>query len=124
MNYGWIITSDLLGGAKHISETDGSGVATSGTYEDFSPTNGQAVGMVGPRDLADDLRTRLRMGDGQPFQMFDDDGYLYYEGRAIDCDGMEPLDDFGMANAGCTSIRWFEVPRKDDIGPKAEWLIA
>jgi len=39
--------------------------------------------------------------------MFDDDMNLYYEGKIIgDYDGFEPLDDFGMPNARCTSI-WF-----------------
>jgi|TARA_R100001530_G_scaffold110783_3_gene78010 hypothetical protein len=38
--------------------------------------------------------------------MFDDDGVLYYAGLIWgDYDGFEPLDDFGMPNAGCTEIQ-------------------
>ena len=44
---------------------------------------------------------------GVTFQMFDDDMNLYYEGKIVgDYTGFEPLDDFGIPNAGCTSI-WY-----------------
>jgi hypothetical protein len=44
--------------------------------------------------------------------MYDDDGKLYYAGTIWgDYDGFEPLDDFGMPNAGCTSIEY-----KNDAG--------
>lgn len=40
------------------------------------------------------------------FRMFDDDGVLYYEGEMNEfCDGLEPLTDFGMPNAGCTILK-------------------
>jgi hypothetical protein len=40
------------------------------------------------------------------FSMYDDDDECYYEGRIFgDFDGFEPLDDFGMPNAGCTKIK-------------------
>ncbi len=45
------------------------------------------------------------------FRMFDDDGELYYEGIAEpddECSEFEPLDDYGMPNAGCTEIKYFE----------------
>jgi hypothetical protein len=47
----------------------------------------------------------------EKFRMFDDDGELYYEGMAEqdnESSGFEPLDDFGMPNAGCTEIQYFE----------------
>lgn len=50
------------------------------------------------------------MVDMVKFRMRDDDGELCYEGVG-NCltagEGFEPLDDFGMPNAGCTSIEWF-----------------
>ena len=39
------------------------------------------------------------------FKMYDDDAELYYEGFSIGGQGFEPLDDFGMPNAGCTDIK-------------------
>lgn len=42
------------------------------------------------------------------FKMFDDDGNLYYEGRADEIFDMSPLDDFGKGNAGCTEIRYLQ----------------
>jgi len=40
------------------------------------------------------------------FSMYDDDGECYYEGMIYgEYDGFEPLDDFGMPNAGCTGIK-------------------
>ena len=39
--------------------------------------------------------------------MKDDDGNLYYEGLIFgDYMGFEPLDEFGMPNAGCTIIEY------------------
>jgi hypothetical protein len=89
---GWIIDRDHLADASARA-----------------PSNANAVGMRGPYDYE---------GDGSEltlaFQMKDDDGILYYEGRMHeDCEGFEPLDDFGMPNAGCTSI-WLK-------NAKSEW---
>lgn len=54
---------------------------------------------------------------GGQFRMFDDDKNLYYSGTIWgDYDGFEPLDDFGMPNAGCTGIQY-----KNDEG-EWEWL--
>src|SRR3546814_2208380 len=56
-----------------------------------------AVGLVGPRDIAHEIETRLKAGEGEPFRLYDDDGELYYEGRIIGdhtgWDGFTPLDD-------------------------------
>lgn len=63
-------------------------------------TNMNAVGVRGPWNYE---------GDGSEltvrFRMFDDDKHLYYEGRSKEI-GFEPLDDFGMPNAGCTYIEY------------------
>ena len=40
------------------------------------------------------------------FRMYDDDGELYYEGYSNDDSSFDPLDDFGMPNAGCADIRY------------------
>ena len=42
------------------------------------------------------------------FRMYDDDGELYYEGFSNDSSSFQPLDDFGMPNAGCTEIKYLE----------------
>ena len=48
----------------------------------------------------------LKGTDGKTFSMSDDDGECYYIGRIYgNYDGFEPLDDFGMPNAGCTQIK-------------------
>jgi len=55
--------------------------------------------------------TKEEILKGVKFQMFDDDMNLYYEGKIIgNYSGFEPLDDFGMPNAGCTSI-WCDGKR-------------
>ncbi|HEY9550589.1 MAG TPA: hypothetical protein VIR45_13920 [Kiloniellaceae bacterium] len=93
MAYGWIIDKD------HIAD----GEAEPGTLLN-------AVGLVGPRDIAHEIETRLKAGEGEPFRLYDDDGELYYEGRIIGdhtgWDGFTPLDDFGRPNAGCSDIHY------------------
>jgi hypothetical protein len=96
--YGWVITRDWI-------------------------TEGQDVDVVGPRDIPEDLLVRLRNGEGDRFQMYDDDGELYYEGRIVWAaedyapglghveEGFEPLYDFGMPNAGCVDIRYYELEK-------------
>ncbi len=65
---------------------------------DFISTG--ATGQTGP---ANKSRHTANQTD---FEMYDDDGVLYYRGSIFgDFDGFEPLDDFGMPNAGCTEIR-------------------
>lgn len=40
------------------------------------------------------------------FQLLDADRVLYYSGKLYgDFDGFEPLDDFGMGYAGCTTVK-------------------
>jgi hypothetical protein len=89
--YGWIIKRDVLfETGDHIEgETD-------------------ATGTMGGHDTTFSKEEILK---GVSFQMFDDDMNLYYEGKIIgDYDGFEPLDDFGMPNAGCISI-WYDGKR-------------
>lgn len=76
-DYGWIITKD------HIEE-------------------GADNGVMGPAWITPEMTARLEAGEGEPFRLYDDDGYLYYTGRSIDCNDGEPLFDFGQPNAGCT----------------------
>jgi hypothetical protein len=70
----------------------------------------EEVGIKGPRGITPDQEEKLKAGEGEKFKMYDDDGIKYYEGRIIgerDYDaGFEPLDDFGMPNAGCTDIHY------------------
>jgi len=49
------------------------------------------------------------------FRMFDDDGNLYYEGLSTCNSSFAPLDDYGMPNAGCTEIRYFESGRWETL---------
>jgi hypothetical protein len=63
-----------------------------------APSNANAVHVAGPRDYKGNGRELTKT-----FRMYDDDGNLYYEGRSME-EGFEPLDDFGMPNAGCTRI--------------------
>ena len=66
------------------------------------------IGTVGPYN-ADETITENR----GVFRMKDNDGTIYYHGEIYgDYDGFEPLDDYGMPNAGCTSIEYNE---------KGEW---
>ena len=95
-NYTWILDKD------HIADPGAK-----------PGTNGNAVGMFGPRDYRPDLLKALMQGGGIPFRMLDDDKNLYYEGRIAVPKGEEdgeallyPLDDFGMPNAGCTIIQY------------------
>lgn len=60
-----------------------------------------AVGVEGPGHLDPTIAA-----NPTPFAMYDDDRECYYEGMLYgDFTGFEPLDDFGMPNAGCTMIK-------------------
>jgi len=60
----------------------------------------------GPANAPKELLEQLAAGEGEEFEMFDDDDNLYYKGLIVgEFDGFEPLDDFGMPNAGCTAIK-------------------
>jgi hypothetical protein len=88
--YGWLITRDYM--------ADG---------DEGDPLE---VGTTGPSRYS---MTAAQIEEfGQEFKLVDDDGNDVYHGKfalAPDCpgaSGFEPLDDFGMPNAGCTEIHY------------------
>jgi len=85
-NYTWIITED------HISDSKAG------------------VNVMGPRDMHLGTPDQVKGHPGaQPFKLYDDDGVLYYEGLYVGPDDdslFGPLDDFGLPNAGCTSVHY------------------
>ncbi len=94
MAYGWIITRD------HLAETS---------------TSDSEVGTVGPADIPERMEAELKAGKGLTFRMYDDDGVLYYTGRAVWSPNSEralygPLHDFGGPNAGAVVIKWHAHP--------------
>jgi hypothetical protein len=106
--YGWTITRD------HLAES-----YTPAEVEKY----GSEVGVSGPHDITAEVEKKLATpGQRYVFRMYDDDGELYYTGFGApatdDALGTEefcfgPLDDFGMPNAGCTSIKWQGHPEWD-----------
>lgn len=91
----------------------------------MSQPDNQAPGWMITKDLIDDGQSKdVRSGGtateeeilryGKKFRMLDGDDEVYYEGLSIETDetdGFEPLDEFGMPNAGCTDIQY-----KNDFG--------
>jgi hypothetical protein len=70
-----------------------------------APCNSNATGLRGPDGYT---------GDGSElscqFRMLDGDGEIYYFGRNSSCDDNDafgPLDDFGVRNAGCVKIEYY-----------------
>ena len=83
--YGWVITKDKIGGK---------------------------AGVVGPRNVSDEIVEKLKSpikNGAQKFRMLDDDKNIYYYGYLWG-DGdetmFEPLDDYGMPNAGAVHIQY------------------
>lgn len=76
------------------------------------------VDISGPRDATPDQIERAR-NEGTEFQLYDDDGILYYQGRCLIGDGDEddfaPLYDYGMPNDGATQIAYWD----SDLG---DWV--
>ena len=93
--YAWIIVKD--------NNADPS-------YE--PPSNMNAVGMCGAHDCT---MSPEEIKQGQKFRMSDDGGNIYYYGfiNGEDYEGFEPLDDFGMPNAGCVSIEYRNPKTKE-----------
>ena len=94
--YAWLITKD------HVADKEASLM-----------TNSNSLGAVGPCGITQaqiDLLVGIHLGISADdstirFRMYDDDNILYYEGIMIGkYTELEPLDDFGMPNAGCTRI--------------------
>lgn len=103
--YAWAITKD------HIANPN----AEEGTYEN-------AKGLIGPRGVELSYEEIASHPDREFFKIYDDDGELYYDGYFVEngdeeADGFEPLEDFGMPNAGATHIKY----RNKQTG-KMEWL--
>lgn len=83
----------------------------------------ESTGTIGPAGAAKaDIASLKIFGesrgyaviDSSVFRMYDDDGVLYYEGLLMEttkdaATGFEPLDDFGMPNAGCTRIEYLNL---------------
>lgn len=90
--YGWIITEDKINDPRDEM--------------DCKPR----VGVSGPGNISNEMLAKLKAGEGFAFRMKDDDGEIYYEGRFLGDEKSEdafgPLDDFGMPDAGCTSIEY------------------
>ena len=91
MTYAWIITQDHL--LTHVERPD--------RYD-------SEAGTMGPRGTKFHRKQILKHPKKEVFKMYDDDDILYYTGQIAgdDFTGFEPLDDFGMPNAGCTSIKY------------------
>jgi hypothetical protein len=101
----WVITKDYL------SESNSEIVIDDG--KNLIPIKSRTdVGVTGPSNADPELIAELDRGGGYAFIMRDDDGFIYYHGHAIWSDddveagAYGPLGDFGMPNAGCTSITY------------------
>lgn len=100
----WTITKD------HLADPDAP-----------QPSNLNAVGIVGPRNAKMTAEEIIQHPQGRRFRMKDDDGEVYYEGIMVVTpeDGDEgefrPLWDFGMPNAGATTIEY--------EGPDGSWKV-
>lgn len=98
---GWVIDKD-----KIASEEDKE------KYPD-GECNLHAVGLMGPSNISEKCQADLKAGKGEKFKMYDDDGELYYIGRYLEDsesefheDEFQPLDNFGLPNAGCTYLKY------------------
>lgn len=100
-SHAWLITAD------HIDDVDG----------DRGEDDIGRVGPGRPENIDPELRKLLAAGEGEPFQLFDDN-ILYYEGRVITQKGAlhaSQSDDhiafavlrWGADAAGCTIIRYW-----------------
>ncbi len=87
--YGWRIDQDYLCDGDRIQRSE--------------------AGVTAPRAIPPACISQLTRGEGTLFRMLDDDGELYYQGRIVgQFEGFEPLDDFGMPNAGATVIEYLK----------------
>lgn len=69
--------------------------------------DGEPTGTHGPRRST--FTAEQIKAEGREFRMLDDDGEHYYRGFYLGPDDESmfgPLDDFGMPNAGATSIEY------------------
>jgi len=66
---------------------------------------GDDAGTIGPSTAPDGITKEDPCLTVQ-FQLFDDDGNLYYTGKMTENADFAPLDDFGTPNAGCTYMKY------------------
>lgn len=116
-DYSWMIVVDHLFDADagdHASSTDNE----AGTYGPRQAPN-DLIDALDRRSSSAGRRTLKAQGiRTAAFKMLDDDGELYYTGvlaYRTSVEGEEhvvagPLTDFGMPNAGCTSIEYTRHP--------------
>ena len=82
------------------------------TADHINAGDDRRVGVIGPSAISSVLTVRLKAGEGQRFRLIDDDNCLCYEGKFLDgpdvADEFQPLDCFGMPDAGCTRIDYWE----------------
>lgn len=71
-------------------------------------TNGNAVGVVGPRGATLTSAEIVAHPEAKRFRLCDDDGGIFYEGSLVGDDEFAPMDDFGEPNAGATTTQIFE----------------
>ena len=74
----------------------------------YGPCSNEKLPVHGPGDCDVD---EAFGPNSERFLMMDDDGEIYYGGliQGTDYQGFEPLDDFGMPNAGCTEIHYINA---------------
>lgn len=107
----WIIAKDHINkGAQEVSRV-GVGSWKKATRESWSP------GSTKRSDFTLEQRAAFAQSLPYEFQLYDDDGELYYEGKCGDItDAPEHLAfaplDYGMADAGCTTLKY----RKAGVG--------
>jgi len=78
--YRWIITKD------HTEDPD---------------SMNNAAGTTGPHNLDPDLKS-----NPSTFSLYDDDDICYYEGMLYgEFEWFEPMDDYGLPNAGCVKMK-------------------
>lgn len=95
ISYAWIITKDFITDPSH--DTDDAGTH-------------------GPSQVQLTEEQIKNHPDARQFRMYDSENILTYEGLFVGGNGNEmygPLEDFGEANAGCTSIHY--------QSPSGEW---
>lgn len=86
--YSWVITKDF-------TECDDNNYIVPDPF------------VIGPRGATKNMEEIVKTGE--QFRMYDDDKKLYYEGFITGkYEGFEPLDDYGMPNAGATEIQYFK----------------
>lgn len=89
-----------------------------GDFINTEPGDRSKNGLIGPRGCKLEAKDFADHPQAQRFQMLDDDGNIYYTGLFIDTEDneegeLQPLDCFGMPDAGCTSIEyWNKAKRK------------